>query len=77
MLTQAAVIAVDLNIAIGEGFAALVNGYDRSLGQHTTGLSFIVNRPPVEEPGFQVTRQEGNDRHIFYQLYSYATEPPW
>jgi hypothetical protein len=30
----------------------------------------------VEEPGFQVTRQEGNDRHIFYQLHIYATETP-
>jgi ribulose-bisphosphate carboxylase small chain len=49
--------------------------YDRSLGRQTTGLSFIVGRPPVE-PGFRLERQEGSDRRVRYTLHSYATDAP-
>jgi ribulose-bisphosphate carboxylase small chain len=52
-----------------------VNGYDRTYGRQTTGLSFIVNRPK-EEPGFRVERQEGPDRVVRYTLHSYATDQP-
>ena len=52
-----------------------VNGYDRSLGRQTTGLSFIVNRPK-EEPGFRLDRQEARDRQVKYTLHSYATDEP-
>ena len=34
-----------------------VIAYDRSLGRQTTALSFIVNRPPVEQ-GFRLERQD-------------------
>jgi len=52
-----------------------VNGYDRRYGRQTTGLSFLVNRPP-EEPGFRLDRQEAADRQIRYTLHPYATEKP-
>ena len=52
-----------------------VNAYDRSLGQQTTRLSFIVQRPP-HEPGFQLERQEGADRQVRYTLRAYATDKP-
>ena len=52
-----------------------VNGYDRSYGRQTTGLSFIVNRP-ADEPGFRLQRQETSDRRIHYTLHSYATDRP-
>ena len=52
-----------------------LNAYDRSLGRQTTGLSFIVNRPP-EEKGFRLERQESNDRVIRYTLHPYALDKP-
>ncbi len=52
-----------------------VNGYDRRLGRQTTALSFIVNRPK-REPGFQLERQEYQDRQIKYTLRSYAADRP-
>ncbi|HEY3279236.1 MAG TPA: ribulose bisphosphate carboxylase small subunit [Gemmatimonadales bacterium] len=52
-----------------------VNGYDRRYGRQTVGLSFLVNRPPVE-PGFRLDRQEFADRQVKYTLHAYATEKP-
>jgi ribulose-bisphosphate carboxylase small chain len=52
-----------------------VNGYDRRLGRQTTAISFIVQRPS-HEPGFQVERQEGNDRTVRYTIRSYASDKP-
>ncbi len=49
--------------------------YDRSLGRQTTGLSFIVGRPP-DEPGFQLERTEKADRQVRYTLQAYATNAP-
>jgi ribulose-bisphosphate carboxylase small chain len=50
--------------------------YDARHCRQTTGLDFIVHRPPVEEPGFRLDRQDLNDRHIAYTVHSYATERP-
>lgn len=52
-----------------------LKGYDASYGRQTTGLEFIVNRPP-EEPGFQLERQEANDRVIRYTLRPYSHNEP-
>jgi ribulose-bisphosphate carboxylase small chain len=49
--------------------------YNSNRGRQTTGLSFIVNRPP-EEPGFRLDRQDSHDRVIRYTLHPYATEQP-
>jgi ribulose-bisphosphate carboxylase small chain len=50
--------------------------YDARHCRQTTGLDFIVHRPPVEEPGFRLDRQDLNDRHMAYTVHSYATERP-
>ncbi len=44
-----------------------VNGFDSSKGRQTTMLSFIVNRPAVE-PGFELERNDGQDRRIQYTI---------
>jgi len=49
--------------------------YNPKLTKQTIGLQFIVNRP-ANEPGFNLQRQEANDRVIRYTLKPYATEKP-
>ena len=49
-----------------------VNAYDNTLARQSMALSFIVNRPTDDDPGFRIERQESNDRHIQYTLTSYA-----
>jgi ribulose-bisphosphate carboxylase small chain len=52
-----------------------LTAYDARLGRQTTALSFIVQRP-AEEPGFQLERQEAQDRQIRYTTRAYATDRP-
>jgi ribulose-bisphosphate carboxylase small chain len=52
-----------------------LNAYDASLGRHTTALSFIVGRPPVE-PGYRLERTEVHDRVMHYKLHPYAADKP-
>ncbi|HWG74412.1 MAG TPA: ribulose bisphosphate carboxylase small subunit [Acidimicrobiales bacterium] len=52
-----------------------VVAYDPSPHRQTTGLDFIVNRP-AEEPGFALVRTELNDRHMSYNMRSYAADKP-
>lgn len=52
-----------------------VTAYDPRPCRQTTGLDFIVNRPP-EEPGFQLERTEVNDRKMNYTLRAYAYGEP-
>jgi ribulose-bisphosphate carboxylase small chain len=52
-----------------------VNAFDATRGFETTRLSFIVNRPK-DEPGYRLTRQEGEGRNIRYTIESYATNAP-
>ena len=47
--------------------------YNPKLTKQTIALQFIVNRP-ANEPGFDLVRQETNDRVIRYTLRPYATE---
>lgn len=48
-----------------------LNGYDRTKGQQSTRLSFIVQRPS-KEPGFRLQRTEGQDRRIQYTIVAAA-----
>jgi ribulose-bisphosphate carboxylase small chain len=48
-----------------------INAFNNARGVESTGLSFIVQRPPFE-PGFYLSRQEGKGRNISYTLHSYA-----
>jgi len=44
-----------------------INGFDSSKGRQTTMLSFIMNRPS-REPGFELVRNEHQDRRVQYTL---------
>ncbi len=52
-----------------------VLAYDASLGRQTTAMSFLVHSP-AEEPGFLLTRVEGENRTQRYAVQSYATAQP-
>lgn len=52
-----------------------VLAYDARLGRQTTALSFLVQRPS-SEPGFLLTRVEGENRTQRYAVTSYATARP-
>lgn len=52
-----------------------VNAFDSVRGFETMRLSFIVNRP-LEEPGFKLTRTDGEGRVQRYSITSYASERP-
>lgn len=49
--------------------------YNPKLTKQTIGLQFIVQRP-ANEPGFDLVRQETNDRVIRYTLRPYAHDKP-
>lgn len=53
-----------------------VNAFDASYGQQTTVMSFIVNRPTEDDPGFRLDRQERSDRRIAYTTHHYALDRP-
>lgn len=52
-----------------------VLAYDAQLGRQTTAMSFLV-QSPAEEPGFLLTRVEGENRTQRYAVHSYATAHP-
>jgi ribulose-bisphosphate carboxylase small chain len=52
-----------------------VLAYDARLGRQTTAMSFLVQRP-AEEPGFLLSRVEGENRTQRYAVQSYATAAP-
>jgi ribulose-bisphosphate carboxylase small chain len=52
-----------------------INAFDASHGWETVRLSFIVHRP-AEEPGFRLTRTEGEGRRITYTTEAYAMAKP-
>lgn len=52
-----------------------VLAYDARLGRQTTAMQFLVQRPS-EEPGFLITRIEGENRTQRYAVSSYSTARP-
>ena len=52
-----------------------VLAYDASLGRQTTAMHFLV-QAPQQEPGFLLTRIEGENRTQRYAVQSYATGKP-
>jgi ribulose-bisphosphate carboxylase small chain len=50
-----------------------LNAFDATRGWETVRLSFLVQRPRVE-PGFELTREEGEGRTIRYTLRVRAPE---
>jgi ribulose-bisphosphate carboxylase small chain len=49
--------------------------FDSTRGVESLAMSFIVQRPP-KEPGFQLHRQEGQNRTIRYAVAGYASKDP-
>jgi len=49
--------------------------FDSTRGIESITMSFIVNRPAVEQ-GFGLVRQEVNGRTMRYTIHSYATDAP-
>ena len=52
-----------------------VVAFDSTRGVESVRLGFIVNRPQ-DEPGFGLTRQEVEGRHVRYTTTSYAADRP-
>ena len=52
-----------------------LSAFDSTAGWESLRLSFIVNRP-VEEPGFTLSRQEGEGRTLHYTTRAYAADRP-
>ena len=50
-----------------------MNAFDASIGTESCVSSFIVNRPSYE-PGFYLSRQEGEGRKVSYTINSYSTQ---
>jgi ribulose-bisphosphate carboxylase small chain len=53
-----------------------VNGFDNTRTIESCSLSFIVQRPSSNEPGFQLVRNESRSRNIAYTLTSYSNHRP-
>jgi ribulose-bisphosphate carboxylase small chain len=52
-----------------------VLAYDAQLGRQTTAMSFLV-QAPAQEPGFRLSRIEGDNRTQRYAVEPYATARP-
>jgi ribulose-bisphosphate carboxylase small chain len=53
-----------------------VNAFDNARSVESCCLSFIVQRPTSNEPGFTLARTEDRSRLIRYTIQSYATSKP-
>lgn len=53
-----------------------VNAFDARKGRETIALSFVVQRPPGDEPGFQLERGHGPGRTTHHALTAYSTRRP-
>lgn len=52
-----------------------VIAFDSTRGVESVRLAFIVNRP-IDEPGFGLTREEVEGRHVRYTTRAYAADRP-
>lgn len=50
--------------------------FDNTRSVESCALSFIVQRPSSNEPGFGLTRTEGKNRMISYTVTSYSCQKP-
>jgi ribulose-bisphosphate carboxylase small chain len=53
-----------------------VNAFDNSRNIESCCLSFIIQRPTSNEPGFNLIRSEDKSRLIRYTLQSYSCQKP-
>ncbi len=61
--------------AKGGGHYIRMNAFDNSHGWESVRLSFITDRP-ANEPGFKLTRTEGEGRNTAYSTTAYSAEKP-
>ena len=74
---DAAAVVYELNECrkqFGDRYIRVV-AFDATAGWESVKLSFIANRP-AEEPGFRLSRQEVEGRHIRYTTTPYSTDKP-
>jgi ribulose-bisphosphate carboxylase small chain len=53
-----------------------VNAFDNTRTIESCSLSFIVQRPSSNEPGFALTRTEAANRMMSYTITSYSCQKP-
>jgi ribulose-bisphosphate carboxylase small chain len=53
-----------------------INAFDNARCVESCSLSFIIQRPNANEPGFGLIRNEGRDRRIQYTINSYSCQKP-
>lgn len=53
-----------------------VQAFDNTRTIESCALSFIIQRPSSNEPGFGMSRTEGRARNIVYTLNSYSNQRP-
>jgi ribulose-bisphosphate carboxylase small chain len=53
-----------------------IQAFDNSRCVESCSLSFIIQRPNANEPGFGLIRNEGRDRRIQYTISSYSCLKP-
>jgi ribulose-bisphosphate carboxylase small chain len=53
-----------------------IQAFDNSRCVESCSLSFIIQRPNANEPGFGLVRNEGRDRRIQYTITSYSCLKP-
>jgi ribulose-bisphosphate carboxylase small chain len=53
-----------------------IMAFDNSRCVESCSLSFIIQRPNANEPGFGLVRNEGRDRRIQYTITSYSCQKP-
>jgi len=62
--------------AYGDRCYIRLSAFDATHGWESVKLSFIVNRPTAEDPGFRLEREEGPGRRIRYTTRAYAVDRP-
>ena len=78
-IQDAAGILYELNACrkvYGDRYYIRLSAFDNSHGWESIKLSFIVNRPKAEEPGFKLYRQEVSGRNLRYTTQAYSTDLP-
>ncbi len=78
-IRDAAGILYELNACrkvYGDNHYIRLSAFDNTHGWESIKLSFIVNRPKVEDPGFRLVRQEVDGRSIRYTTQAYSTDKP-
>lgn len=77
-LQHTAAVLYELNECrkVYDNYYIRLTAFDNSHGWESVKLSFIVNRPKPEEPGFYLNRLEKAGRNLNYTTQAYAVQHP-